>query len=99
MSRIFPNVFAEMGDITKGNGLGGTSATGENFKEENFDLPVNYTGFTLQSQLSTQKLIFLDILGTLAMIPVEKGMVNSQFLITFRPLSGLNGKRVVSVLF
>lgn len=33
------------------------------------------------------------------MIPVEKGMVNSQFLITFRPVSGLNGKRVVSFLY
>lgn len=33
------------------------------------------------------------------MIPVEKGMVSSQFLITFRPLPGLNGKRVVSNTF
>lgn len=39
-----------MGDITEGNGLGGQSATGENFKEENFDLPVNYTGSILKFQ-------------------------------------------------
>lgn len=48
--RVFPGVFAEMGDITDGNGLGGLSATGENFKEENFDLPVNYSGLISKIQ-------------------------------------------------
>lgn len=33
--------------------------------------------------------------GSVAMVPMEKGLVNSQFLITFKPLSVINGKRVV----
>lgn len=42
--RVAPGLFLETGDITKGNGKGGTSIYGDTFAEENHKLKHSRTG-------------------------------------------------------
>lgn len=42
--RIYQKLYIEMGDMTKENGMGGRSATGKDFPQENFILEANYPG-------------------------------------------------------
>lgn len=66
--------------MENGNGTGGQSALGHDFKEENFKVATKYTGM-------------------MAMLPNDTGLVNSNFLITLKPLRILQGKRVVRIHF
>lgn len=42
--RIFPNLYAEAGDITHGCGIGGMAANGGDFTDDNYTLKHKYTG-------------------------------------------------------
>lgn len=73
---VFRDTYALAGDMENGNGTGGQSALGHDFKEENFKVATKHTGM-------------------IAMVPNDTGLVNSNFLITLKPLRILQGKRVV----
>lgn len=88
-------MYCQGGDITQGNGNGGVSIYGGNFKEENYTMKHDRPGMSLVYISPIFRFILLtNITGNLSMCSF-KGKCNSQFTITFRELSPLNGKRCV----